>query len=54
MSEEKLVFTGFEPKAATAHKMKQLVDMVYALQIEVEKLKLAAEPAKKAAKKSEE
>lgn len=50
MKEINLKFTGYEPNPVMAQKMGELVTAVKELQLEVAKLKLAAEPAKKAAK----
>lgn len=47
-------FTGYEPRGVMQLKMNRLIDVINTLQIEVEKLKLAAEPAKKSTKKTEE
>lgn len=51
---EKIEFSGYEPRPVLASKMAQLVKIVEELQIEVAKLKLAAESTKKSAKKTEE
>lgn len=47
---DELKFTGYEPKPVMAAKMDQLVEVIKELQLEVAKLKLANEPAKKTAK----
>jgi hypothetical protein len=50
MKEINLEFTGYEPKPVLAQKMDEVVAVIKELQLEVAKLKLAAEPAKKAVK----
>ena len=47
---EPIVFTGYEAKPVMAQKLAVLVKQVEDLQAEVEKLKQAAEPAKKTVK----
>lgn len=47
-------FTGFEPRGVMQLRLNEMLEAINQLQIEVEKLKLAAEPAKKSTKKTEE
>ena len=47
---EELKFSGYDPKPVMEAKLNKLIDVIKELQLEVAKLKLANEPAKKTAK----
>lgn len=54
MSKEELQFSGYEPRPVLSRKLQEMLEIVKQLQIEVEKLKLNAEPKKAVKAKAEE